>query len=372
MKIAVTSDITRISERGKPVPSHNTTTLWFKTLLEPVLTNIKDLSISEILSKESVYGTAADAFDTEKLYELCGLELNSQSWAKIYSGKLDAESLDAAEKLIVQKYSEFDLVLGFELSDLMIQTFNKCRIPYIDAFIHPVRFHRDIIIAYRTNRRNVFRTLLENAYFFSYEDIYNNTAFERAKLYMTQGLGLEGNSCLFLGQTNVDKSLIEDGKIKSLFDFKDDFERLGQEYSKVYFKIHPYMAQNSELTDYLSSLDFVEIIDENIYRLFGQKSIEKIYSLSSSGCYEAKFFNKPADWLIKYPFEIVESNADVVFSPLKYIPVKSECLVKQQFWTDLLNVFQENLTNQNLEIHYQYGDIRRSIGKKWGYGFFEE
>lgn len=336
-----------------------------------------------MLAKEKIFGTGKNAFDIEKLFNICELDVSNESWAKIFGSCLDDSIFKKAEQFILEAYKGYDFIIGFELPDIFIEVFNKNQIPYIDGFLHPIRFYNDLIICFRTNVPRINRILPGKEYFFSRNNIYNNTNFERAKLYITRGLGLQDNSCLFLGQTNVDKSIIKDGKIFSIFDFKERFENLGNAYEKVYYKIHPFMAQNEELVNYLNSLDFVEIVDQaqekysdyNMYRMIMQKSIKKTYSITSSGCYEADFIGKDSEWFLEYPFKIVENSQEArtisAYESSEFIPVKPKMIFNQQFWLDILEKNANDVIDKDLEVGYVPGQIRNSSGMKWGYKFFE-
>jgi hypothetical protein len=378
MKIAISADVTRIAEGNSNLPSQNAQALWFKTILEPLLENNTGIEINIILSKDKVWGDKKTDFDIKEFYKIVNLPMNADSWAKIFSG--DIENIKEAEEFLLSYYKNFNMVLGFELPDFLINLFNKNDITYIDGFLHPIRFYKDLIICFRTNCATVEKNLLTDKYFFSEKDIYNNTNFERARLYSAKGLGLEINSCLFLGQTNIDKSLIKNGEVLSVFAFKKEFGEICSKYSKVYYKIHPLMKENKELIQYLGNFDKVKIIDDtrtehkdfNMYALIAQQNIKKVYSLSSSGCYEAKFLKKEAEWLTPYPFEILkEKNKTKLIknnqtSP--YIPIRPDMLFISAFWKDVLNT---ELINESHNIEYQFGQIRKSIGSSWGYDFFK-
>lgn len=380
MKIAISSDTTRLAEGGQPIPSHNGATLWFHTLFQPLLDNLQGAHTSTILSKESVFGTGKDCLDTLDFYNQLGLEPNHNGWARLFSDKLDATTKQKAYDLVYKHYGDYDFVVGFELPDLFINIFNQYKIPYVDFFIHPVRFYGDLIFAIRTNQEDIYKYILADKNFMSTQYIHNNTVFERSMLYKLRGLGLKKDSCLFLGQTNVDKSLIKAGQVHSLLDYKQEFSLITREYSHVYYKVHPYMLDNTELMDYLASFSNVEVVDQrqahysdyNMYRMISQQSIGAIYSLSSSGCYEAKLLGKRAQWFMEYPFNILESNQDP--KPLSdwqtshYVPIYPYRLFQQDFWCALTGKGAEN---EGLKIEYTRGSLRRSCSQDWGYSIFK-
>ncbi|MFA6990053.1 MAG: hypothetical protein WC197_08295, partial [Candidatus Gastranaerophilaceae bacterium] len=250
MKIAISADITRIAEGENGLPSQNAQGLWFYTILEPLINNIKGAKCTLILSKDSVWGNKEHYFDICEFYKILNLPLTSNSWAKIFSENIASEKFKKAEEFILNYYKNFDFVIGFEMPDFLINLFNKNEIRYIDGFLHPIRFYKDLIICFRTNCQIVEETLLMDKYFMSEKYLHDNTNFERARLYAAKGLHLEDNSCLFLGQTNIDKSLIKNGNVVSIFDYKKEFEKICTDYNKVYFKIHPFMRENKELIDY--------------------------------------------------------------------------------------------------------------------------
>jgi hypothetical protein len=132
------------------------------------------------------------------------------------------------------------------------------------------------------------------------------------------------------------------------------------------------MRENKELIDYLGKFENIEILkDLNMYELLAQKRIKKVYSLTSSGCYEAKFVDKEAEWLISYPFEILKDKKEHKqiqnYQTSPYLPIKPQVLFSGDFWSDVLNT---EAVNFDFELEYKFGQIRNSIGSSWGYSFF--
>ena len=62
----------------------------------------------------------------------------------------------------------------------------------------------------------------------------------KARFGILEKLDLSPNSLLFFRQTKCDTSLIKDGHLLNLFNFKNQFEKLIDNHSKIYYKFHPY------------------------------------------------------------------------------------------------------------------------------------
>ena len=74
-------------------------------------------------------------------------------------------------------------------------------------------------------------------------------------------LKLAPESCVFVGQTEVDRSLIVDGKFSQLADFRDELSELAEQYTSIYFKPHPYTEDKRVAARAVAILAIVGVVN---------------------------------------------------------------------------------------------------------------
>ena len=164
-------------------------------------------------------------------------------------------------------------------------------IKYIDVWIHPVRFMRDLAFAVRSNFVDLSKFTLRH-----YE-IENEAQLMKAAMNHRPGVRMKDNALLLIGQTEGDKSVIQKGKSWTLKDFKDKVLEEAEQHSEVIFKPHP-AAPNlaDEYREFIfkgTDIAVETVKSANVYRLLCQPQVAKVFALSSSVLEEARWFGKP-------------------------------------------------------------------------------
>ncbi|MCK5538658.1 MAG: hypothetical protein KAI79_17675, partial [Bacteroidales bacterium] len=227
-KIIVTGDMLRPSADGSG-NDQKVNINWLYHLLKFPLSQSTDIDI-KVLNWEYKSG----AFDSKKFYMLNDHQSMPKDWIELYhSSNFSKVSLE-----YMKNHFDNALVIGFELPEIFMKMFDELNITYIDLIIHPIRYLDDILFGMRTNNEKIFQKLKQYQFHSQTFSIYagiHHAAVSR----MPKKVHLEKGSALFTGQVEVDKSLIQDGKILSILDYKEEFSNIAKRYKKVYFKKHP-------------------------------------------------------------------------------------------------------------------------------------
>ena len=301
-----------------------------------------------------------DIISRKKILELCGKkDLDYNFWVELYSGKYT--------ELVVDYFKEcfHDSLIIFQEAGSLRNIVDAANIPYIDIFISSIRFLEDLHFAFRTNISGIREKL--KYYRLPEEVIYYNAAKIRT-LYNRSYEDDEyiKNSLLILGQTEIDLSLIKDGKIASLYDFKDTLMSLANRYNHIYYKPHPYCNPNSKNERYIRSLSGIELISDNFYKMISSENIEAVAALSSGCLKEAPYFGKKVHTLLHPYINYYKGEGDI--SKDDFIICKSEYF-SPTFWADILSPLVKTKKCEYFNFESQKDCLRNIIGTNWGYQF---
>ncbi len=354
-RITISEDITRPSPDGVLRPTPNLA--WFSKLLQyPVSRAVGGFPMGQL----EYEGLGAP--DWRRMYSLSGYSVCEADWARL-SGRtsLDAECLEMLDRAF-----SGSLVLGFELPDLLIRYFLYRGIPYVDTIVHPARFLDDIFLAFRTNVPQAFEAL--RPYALPEEQIYVQAGIHAATVARMRPLPAPENSCLLLGQTRVDKSLIDGNRVLSLDDFRDELRQLAGEHSRIYFKRHPYAQENPAIVEELQREGILETTAANTYALLCNDNISKVVSISSGALYEAKYFGKKAQYLARPSFQLAGEGSR--FDPWACIGVY-DAFYTPRFWADVLSAVCPVDNCPEVHIPPKTSRLRTSLQMYWGYNFLD-
>jgi len=342
-RILVTGDILRPND-NRP-GNQNLNINWFYNLFEFFIkTTTPTVPLQKLLSE-----TNSKAFDVELFYRLNGLEISVNNWAKLF----DSSEVSKKAEEYFQDYFQETLVIGYELPKIFVTLMKKFDIDYIEFIIHPIRFVDDIFFGVLSSSESVMDRLKK--YCLNVNLPYAIASMHKASISRFKDLSIGANSGLLVGQTEVDRSLIDKGRMVSLLDYRDEIALVKENHDTVYFKPHPYAAKNKDLGDFLRKRD-VRFVEENIYYLICQPNIQGIFAISSSVIEEAKYFGIEAKWFMG----------------------KNECMhlpvfggyFNSQFWKDILSCYCDIDNDVNIQIPEKASRLRDNLGWYWGYNIF--
>lgn len=299
-------------------------------------------------------------FDFFKFYSLCNIELkNEYSWLNIYD--LDNIPQDAID--YYKKYIEKSLVIYHEAPNIIKRIHNILKIPYIDLNIHPIRFLDDNFWGILTNNKEIFDRIKK--YQIDERSFYIYANLIKAQIKTDQNSNILPNSILLTGQTNIDKSLYFNGKALSIIDFEDEIKELGQKYSKIYYKAHPYNNELNEIRKFLKRFDFIIETSENFYKLCADDNISAVASITSSTLYEAKYFEKDCIFL-GHPHINLDYNKNCNFTEQTTLSIYND-FMNPKFWADILqDIIDVKKDVQNLILPHRNNELRTAFGDFWG------
>ena len=329
-RILVTGDLLRPQDKAFK-PSQNGNIQWFHRLVRRPLAAATGLEVRALLWDEPALAPAGgdvQGFDTPGFYAAAGAVPDVQGWV----GLFDAPDLPRdALAMLAAPFAEAAAVVGFELTELQKRLFTWLGLPWIDVNIHPYRFGPDVLFAIQTDHPEILARLLphhaEDHVFEPWADLLAATA---VKMPPRQPVAA---SHLLVGQTQVDRALIRDGRLLDLSHFAPQLHAaLGPE-GPVLYKPHPYNADGFGLHQVGLRLSRIQETRENVYVLLAQDRLRSVVGVSSSVVAEARFFGKEGIFLGTPPMRIAPRRADL--APGRHASVVDAWL-SADFWRDLL------------------------------------
>lgn len=339
---------------------------WFPALFEYTMKTVTGLPVYKLLPSNFISIDLEEntiPFDYVKFFKFYGITYNKNSWGDLYYNN---EYNEEAYNYIKSIFEE-SLIISYEMDSCILNILDKLGIPYIDMYISPIRFLEDQLFSMTSNFETIYNKLLN--YKLEEEVIYMQANYLKTFYLMRDGKYIQDvPAVLFLGQTQYDKSLInnETGEIYSILNHKKEFEDSIKGFNRILYKRHPKASGDEPVLEYLKTLGDVTIIDENFYSLISRPDIKKVIAISSGGLIEAKYFGKDTKFLLH---ESVNLQYDNNFDKEKYINIY-EHFFALNFWSDILSSLIN--TNTFSEVCSFYGSknkLRNSRGERdyWGY-----
>jgi hypothetical protein len=357
MEIIVTGDLLRPNPDGTSNQQSNI--VWFYKLMSYSLSR----PVGGVPVLPCYAGKGEGSFDSELFYRLNGLEVSVENWARLY----DAEDVSPEAKTYFRAVFADKLIVGFELPRLFMRLLEEVGAKYLDFIIHPVRFLDDVFFGVKSNDETVRQYLCGVS--ITEERFYVQAGLHRATLSLLPSKAIEENSCLLVGQTAADRSLISDGRIVAFTDFAEEVAKRFEYSRKVYFKPHPYASDAYEVFQFLSRFGDVELIEENIYKLLADERIREVVSISSSVGYESPYFGRPASFLLGEPSPVFRGLPRAQQQEC-YFPVYDD-FFEPSFWQAVLAPFFSVSDCPHVRLPAKTSRLRISIQNHWGYNFLD-
>lgn len=291
-----------------------------------------------------------EVFDESFIKEFCSLnnsEYNSNTKFYLPTFNPNEKSYDFLSNYI----SKFDLIIGYELSELTKKSIDFLGIKYLDVWLSPIRFLNDLRFCFYSNDENIHHIFCE--YKFDIKKIFNKAKIitNNIRLGATEVNELPENSNLIVTQSMEDKSIVKNNKFLKLSDYREQLESICKKYTNNFILKHPNLNEKEfrKICEELSNED-IKPINFSGYKLLSSKNIIHLTGLSSSLLEEAKFFGKKITYLYK---PVIDTN---------YIQPNDE-IFNSGFWSKVLNL--------NSKINYKFihhdNYFRDIFGKSWAY-----
>ena len=271
----------------------------------------------------------------------------------------DADAFDASR--LRAAIAEGTLVVGYELSWMTRKALTSAGVPWIDIWLHPVRFADDILFAIRASdpslQERVAQFALPDERLAAQADLLRVQSYRGAN---RTEVDLSDGAALFVGQTAKDKSvLVRDGFL-DLLDFQDEFAGLARDHPHVYFSRHPHQPHlPGDIRDFLGQFGNVSETTVPTYHLLADERIAAVASISSSVLEEARYFGKRVHRFHQppYPLEGAEVYATVLHAP---------CFA--HFWATVLRDAADVADTQPAGFIDPKSKLREALNFTWGYG----
>jgi glucosyl-dolichyl phosphate glucuronosyltransferase len=262
---------------------------WLRDELTPVLTELTGLrpviryrleEREEARERMPSLGRGVIA----EWYRLLGHTPSLEAWAATFGKTAPPPALIDAMR------PDYDraLVVGFELSPLMRSVLDGVGVPWIDVGVSALRFLDDIALTLR------FSWPLEVAHpGLVTQDCVKAAASNMRALHGDDpsATALDG-TCVFLGQTLRDRTLIKDGKfVSDAAVIEQVAQALGGRPLVV--KPHP-LAPANPLLDALQHRFGARRTDANVYAILASRADVRLLTISSSAAVEAGCFGRAA------------------------------------------------------------------------------
>ena len=354
--ITVTSDLLKIDNRqADRLPNPQRINIdWLEVLVgRPISAALGGIRTQKLYGDESNACTPRWTF-----YSQCGLPMESASWAYVYEGR---NVTDRIKEFLGQRFTRDDLIICFEGPEYLINYFIEQEIGYIDFTIHPVRFLPDYMFGVRTNVQRWHDKLAAAAIPDQIIMEFARISAARTMRVYRKNIPLQG-SALFLGQIEIDSSLIHCDKLATLDDVELALLSLSGKYPKIYYKIHPHLKEKKPVKAIVERISNCEWIDVNIYDAFACGAFDMIATLSSGGAIEARYFGCNSHWFLN---RTDYTSSAIQDSDKRYYAIYQSAL-EGSFWS---YIFDDTRSIESYEPRWPAASLdgfKFTLNQKWG------
>lgn len=247
----------------------------------------------------------------------------AEGWALLYGGELPAGG-----DVWFHTMLGYDLLVGYEMSANQLRFLSRHGAVFLDIGIDAVRFARRTLFRVRTNSRVISNALQH--FHMSAQLLAADTGFLRAML----GGGDTGSAedLLFVGQVEIDSSLIVNGRIQRIGPHLPRLAELAGQHRRMLVHPHPLATRNDDVTVVLEALPQSTFGEGQVYAALVDARTRTIATLSSSVANEAELLGKKAVRLLEPDGSSEALGLNVVFP---YMRVDSG-IAQVGFWNAVL------------------------------------
>ena len=180
-----------------------------------------------------------------------------------------------------------------------------------------------------------------------------------------KNVNIEDNSALFIGQTLQDKAICDHGKMLTILDFKEKILSIKKQYKKLYYSRHPYVKKGDEEVLNFLHTNNIQLINIPAYNLISSGKIKKVFSVSSSVVYEAKYMGCQYEFLYKPIIKIGVNYPD------EYISIYQK-FVSPVFWAEVLSPVIETSPCDDAYFLDTKDKLRDMLNFYWNYASIDK
>jgi len=279
----------------------------------------------------------------------------AESYKNLKFNNFNAHNITSSAYRLIHEYIKgYDVLIAYELSVETKKVFDHYNINYIDIWLSPIRFCKDLMFEFYSNNSTI-QEKLQN-YALKDETLYQaaSNLKDYTNSFFESSSAIEPNSLLLIGQLSEDKAVMKDNKFLTLLDFIPQIKELSHKYAKVYFSKHPLMSKEefNVIFESFRDIENMQALEEgeNTYQLLCNQNIDCVVAISSSVLNEAKYFAKDTIYLYKPVLNDLYHRIDKEF-------------YKTAFWSAILGVehkkiseylVHDNFLRYKLDGRYSY------------------
>jgi hypothetical protein len=256
------------------------------------------------------------------LMRRAGLAPEPADWARLFSAP---ELLPEVEALLAPLHA--DMVLGWELSPNMVRALTRRGVPVIDMSLAPLRFAPDLFLRLRASRADWAASLAALAV--PPQEI--EAAAARVREAVAPARPAPGAALLFVGQTDLDASLIEDGRLAGIGRHLDRLGGMLGGGRVLLLKPHPHGERHDAVRMLHRVFPQARIVTDSIYTLLSDPAVAGVVTLSSSVAQEAPWFGRTAEALL------LPDQAPERLPELSAFHTLAARVAEPDFWDRVLN-----------------------------------
>jgi hypothetical protein len=303
---------------------------WLHQMLMPSLRQAApNVDVRPFIAPTTVSAMAA-ACGNNAVFEAYRRD-GTQAWAALYH----TES-PLAFQILFDRLLDFDLVIGFELPPVTKHVLHTAGVPYLNLFIHPLRFLRDLCLGASTNSPRIaqlLRTISVPADEVQFQVARFKGYFRRRQL---ERLAIPPDLPVLIGQTERDSVLIRpDGTFDSWAAHAAELDDLLKDVDAVVFIEHPMRRSSAGAIQEIRAATGKAVIATNANGygvLMSNADIPFAVTLASSLGVEAQTLGIDARFLLADPRDkLLAPGADIsIREPLGH------GLWQAEFWQEVL------------------------------------
>ena len=251
-------------------------------------------------------------------------------------------------------------MIGHELTPNQIRMLAAQGTPFLDVSIDPVRFAPDLFLRARSNDDRLVQAL--EAHDQADAGMLPHAARLRSTIAKPHGRARWVQpATLFVGQTDVDGSLVCDASLARIDGFVEEIATLLDAGGRLMLKPHPYGRTHQAIRTLREAFSASLIVNDNLYALIDSPEVERVVTLSSGAAQEARLIGKPATSLIEPDSRRGKIGAELVSRDFR---IGLDAL-SPAFWGALGS--RAGAPAMHCSAPVLDGALRRAVGQSWAY-----
>ncbi len=350
-RIVVTGDCLRADAGGPSLGAINTQTEWLFRLLRPQLRLATGLE-PEVLLTGTDRGIDAAAF-----YADLGIHDPLRGWPRVYSDP----SLVPAVVEAFRPHLQGAVCIGFELPEYLRTALDRLDVPYIDLWVHPVRFLDDLMLAVGSSHPKADRAV--GRYSLSEDVVWATAGLRQATAVHLPRPDLPDGTLLIAGQAMHDKSQIWRGEFFDPTPHAATVAGWASGYSAVVIKPHPVAREHPLLTLAAKLFPAAATVDGTVYTYLADDRVAGLGAVNSSAAEEARYFGKRTHTLIPPVLRTCYRERPVTGAYHSIL----DSFLEPDFWRATLGPFFRVTRADGFRIPPKANRLRVALNSFWGF-----